>query len=199
MAKRPSVTSEIIKLKKVRLSFAKLFTPESFREGQAKRYEATYLLDPSDAEHRKSIKEIRSEAKRILIEYYGDESKIPTKGKNANILCFGLADEDGEVYDGYEGMFYIKSATPAAKPPRIIDRDKSPLTEEDGRPYSGCYVNTNITLWVQNNEFGNRVNCNLRIVQFHSDGEAFGAASASVDEMDEVEFDDDLDEDGFLD
>lgn len=195
MAKQKTVTSEVIKLKRVRLSFAKIFTPESFREGQPKRYEASYLLDPSDAAHAESIKEIRRAATKILIEHWKGKENIPTKGKNANVNCFGFADEDGEVYDGYEGMFYIKSSTPEKRPPRIIDRDKKELTEADGKPYSGCYVNTNITLWVQSNEFGNRVNCNLRIVQFVADGEAFGAAAASADEMDEIEFDGDLDDD----
>ena len=46
MAKK-TITSEVIKLKKVRLSFAKLFEPVSFRTGQSRRYEASFLLDPS--------------------------------------------------------------------------------------------------------------------------------------------------------
>ena len=57
--------------------------------------------------------------------------------------------------------------------PRVLDRDKSPLTQSDGRPYSGCYVNVSIDIWAQDNKFGKRVNAKLLAVQFHADGEAF--------------------------
>ena len=61
--------------------------------------------------------------------------------------------------------------------------------------YSGCYVNTNITLWPQDHSVGGKgVNANLRIVQFFRDGDAFGTARASADEMDEVDIDDDEDD-----
>jgi hypothetical protein len=53
MAKAP--TSDIIKLKNVRLSFARLWKPKAFQEGQDPRFEATFLLDPSNAEHAATI------------------------------------------------------------------------------------------------------------------------------------------------
>jgi len=46
--------------------------------------------------------------------------------------------------------------------------------EENGKPYAGCYVNMSIRLWAQDNQFGKRVNAQLRAVQFVKDGEAFG-------------------------
>jgi hypothetical protein len=87
-------------------------------------------------------------------------------------------------------------ATSNQTQPTLIDRQKNEVVQADGVLYAGCYVNTNITLWPQDHPQGGKgVNANLRIVQFFKDGEAFGNAPASADEMDEVELDDDDDPD----
>jgi hypothetical protein len=70
----------------------------------------------------------------------------------------------------------------------VIDRDKTPLTSADGRPYAGCFVNASVELWAQDNNFGKRINASLRGVQFFKDGDAFsGGGAASDDEFDSVE------------
>lgn len=198
-------TSEVIKLKAVRLSFPKIWVPEAFQAGQDKRYEATFLLDPSDEEHAKQIKLIEDEGTRIkkmVEEKYGPKGVMSMKDP-----CYGYADECHLTYDGYEGMFFVRTAQPELDKrtslplpkPRIIGRSKEELTPESGKPYAGCYVNTNFTMWLQDNSFGKRINGNLRIIQFVKDGEAFGAGVASVDEMDEVDISDDLEaDDAFL-
>lgn len=190
-------TSDVIKLPNVRLSFARLFQAKAFREGQKKRFEASFLLDPSDKAHAAKIKEILKQAEAVVKEKFG--GKVPKKLK----FGFGYADGDdfkiGNVtfhsdvkeYDGYEGMFYVSTANTTR--PTVVDRHRNPLTEEDGKPYSGCYVNGSITLWGQDNEFGQRVNGNLRAVQFVKDGEAFGVKPVDADEeFDEIE--DDIDD-----
>jgi hypothetical protein len=74
--------------------------------------------------------------------------------------------------------------------PLAINADKSVLTEADGVIYSGCYVNMQIALWAQQNNFGKRVNAQLRGIQFLRDGEAFsGGGVANPDEFDAVEAD----------
>ncbi len=172
-----SKTSDIIKLKNVRLSFPRLFKAKAFQEGQEPRYEATFLLDPSKPEHATAIAQIKEEAKKLVAAMWGEK---PAGLK----LCFGLADNDEvkKKYDGYQGMFYITSAN--TERPGVYGRQKQPLAEGDREaPYAGCYVNTNITLWTQDNKFGKGVRCNLRIVQFSKDGDAFsGAAPARADE-----------------
>jgi hypothetical protein len=191
-------TSEVIKLAKARLSFARLFVPKAFREGQKARYEGTFLIDPSSKAGQAQIDLILAEAKGVI------EAKF--QGKIPKTLKFGFGYADGDdfmigktkfhsdvkEYDGYEGMFYVATANTTR--PTVVDRDRSPLAEEDGKPYSGCYVNGTITLWAQDNEFGQRVNGNLRGCQFYKDGEAFGVKPVDADE----EFDDieDADEDG---
>ena len=72
--------------------------------------------------------------------------------------------------------------------PGIFDGQRNELTQADGKPYSGCYVNANLELWAQDNSFGKRINAQLRGIQFLRDGDAFagGGAPANADEFDEI-------------
>jgi hypothetical protein len=177
-------TSEKIKLENVRLSFPHLWTPKSFRPDQPPRFEAAFLLDPADKAHKAVIKKIKATAEELLVDHFG-EGKVP----KATEFCYGKGDK--KDYDGYAGMWFITSNNRTR--PAVVARDMSPLVEEDGKPYAGCYVNATITLWVQDNEFGKRINANLRAVQFAKDGDAFGVEPVSVDdEFDVLEDDDDF-------
>lgn len=185
-----SITSDVIKLKNVRLSFPHLFKPKAFDKNQDPKYQATFILDPSDKDHVKMIKEIKAQAAKVLKEKFGE---VPDRDELK--LCYGLADKHPKKknYEGYKGMFYIATSNTIA--PTTIDRRKNDVFDADGVLYAGCYVNTNITLWPQDHPVGGKgVNANLRIVQFYQDGEAFGSAKAKADEMDEVDIDDDEDD-----
>lgn len=171
------MSSYKIKLKNVRLSFASLFNKAEFN-GDVGKFEATFLINKES--QAATIKDIEDKIAAIIKE---NKSKVPSSK-----LC--LKDGNESEYDGYEGCMSIKAAN--GKRPLIIDRDKSILAEDDGKPYSGCYVNATLELWFQDNSYGKRVNCNLLAVQFAKDGEAFGAggASGSADDFDELEDDD---------
>lgn len=172
-------TSEKIKLVNARLSFPRLFKPKAFQEGQDPRFEASFLLDPSDKKHAAVIKSIKVTAKELAKEEFGE---IPKSLK----LCFGDGAE--KDYDGYEDMFYITSSNKTR--PTVVDGQLAPLVEEDGKPYAGCFVNGTITLWVMNNQYGKRINANLRAVQFVKDGEAFGVKPVEAEEeFDAIEAD----------
>lgn len=184
-----SPTSKPIALKNVRLSFPRLWEPKSFEEGQKPRYEATFLLDPSDKAHLELIdKRLPAVFRELAEEAYTSKKDVENFMKVFK-SSQGYADEEGKVYDGYEGMYFIASHN--TQPPAIIDRDKSPLGAESGKPYAGCYVNASISFWLQDNKYGKRINTNLRGVQFLRDGEAFGAGIPDVD----GEFDDESDDD----
>lgn len=174
-----------IKLQNVRLSFPSLFRKAVF-EGNETKYEATFLLDKE--KHADTIKLIKSEiAKRIKDDLKG--AKL-----SADRIC--LKDGDDFDYAGYAGHMSFKAANP--KRPLVIDRDKTPLTEDDNRLYAGCYVNAVVELWVQNNGYGKRINANLLGVQFFKDGEPFAdGESGSVDDFDAFE-DDAGDDDDFF-
>ncbi|SRR6056297_1627412 len=168
-----------IKLKNVRLSFPSLFRKAQF-QGEETKYEATFMLDKE--EHADEIAEIKAQVKDAIKEHLKG-AKVP-----ADKICLKDGDESGR--DEYEGHYTIKCSN--NKRPKVIDRDKSPLAEDDGRPYSGCYVNAVLDLWAQNNSYGKRINANLLGVQFFKDGEPFESGSvADDDDFDEVDVEDD--------
>jgi hypothetical protein len=159
-----------IKLQNVRLSFPSLFQKAVFN-GEETKFEATFLID----------KETQSDKIEEIQKAIAEKVKAELKGKKVpdDKLC--LKDGDESDYDGYAGMMSLKASN--NKRPLVIDRDKSILTEDDNRIYSGCYVNATIELWVQNNNYGKRVNASLEVVRFRKEGERFGAPKVDVNEV----------------
>jgi len=171
----------IIKLKNVRLSFPDLFVPTAFEAGQQEKYGATFLIPKDDPQ----IKELETTILKVANEKWGAKGKATYDAlkANPNKCCY----QDGELkeYDGYAGCMSI-SAKNTTKP-SVIDRDTSPLSAGDGKPYSGCYVDASLDIWAQDNSWGKGIRATLRWVQFRADGAAFsGAAPASPDEFESI-------------
>lgn len=171
----------VIRLKGARLAFARIEKAEARlgKDGKPKgtaKFSATLLLDPSNADHAATIKEIKVEAKRLLDLKFG-EGAWP---KNNFYLCFGEGNKLDKVYDGFKDMFYVKAAD--SNRPLTGNRAGKVVAAGDPQfPYSGCYVNSNITLWTYDNE-SKGCGANLRSLQFVRDGEAFGGAQRSADQ-----------------
>lgn len=165
-----------IQLKNVRLSFPSIFKRSEFN-GEQGKFEATFLLNKETQSD-----QIAAIEKAIDAAIAEAKIKVPSDKR-----C--LKDGDDFEYDGYAGHMAFKAST--NRRPTIIDRDKTPLAEDDGKPYAGCYVNAIIDIWVQNNNFGKRANSNLFGIQFVKDGEAFGAGDTDVtDEFDSFDDED---------
>lgn len=168
-----------IKLQSVRLSFPSLFQQAAFGGESTGKYEATFILDKK--EHAQVISQIEAEIARLQKEEI--KAKV-----SSDKICLKDGDEMGRPE--YEGKMTIKAST--KKRPLVIDRDKSPITEDDNVVYAGCYVNAILTLWPQNNNFGKRVNAQLDGVQFVRDGEPFGDGGISADAFDAFGDDDEM-------
>ena len=161
-----------IHLKNVRLSFPHLFTKNT-KFNPDGSYEATFLISKKDEFTKKLLDSA------IAAAVADAKIKMPKEDR----VC--LKDGDLVEYDGYAEHWSLK--TKSNKRPTVIDRDRTPLVEEDGKPYAGCYVNAIVDIWVHDNpKWGQRVLCNLYGVQFLKDGEPFGAGDVDVTE----EFDD---------
>lgn len=178
MSTKPANDPAIVKLPGVRLSFPHLFQPHSMEEGQEKKYSATFLLD--EKEHGKLLEQIDALIDRLALDEF--KKKVSFK------RCLRDGNEKIEL-EGYgDGKFFISAASKVRR--AVVDHDLTPIIEEDGKIYAGCYVNASIRLWVQNNQWGKRVNAELRAVQFLKDGESFGAGKVNVeDEFDAIEGD----------
>ena len=167
-----------IQLKTVRLSFPNIFKRASFN-GEEGKFEATFLLDKEkDSAQIAAINAAIDEAIKDA------KIKVPSDKR-----C--LKDGDDVEYDGYAGCMSFKAST--NKRPTLINRDKSPVVEDDNVLYAGCFVNAICDIWVQNNNYGKRVNANLYGIQFVKDGDAFGSGDVDVtDEFDAFDDEDDL-------
>jgi hypothetical protein len=158
-----------IMLPNVRLSFPSLFHKAVF-DGKETKFEATFLINKD--EQADKVKEVKAAIDAAIKEALKG-AKLP-----ADKLC--MKDGDAIEYAVYAGHMSLKASS--QKRPIVLNRDKTPLTEDDNKLYAGCYVNAIIELWAQNNQFGKRINANLLGVQFFKDGEPFAdgvTASAS--------------------
>jgi hypothetical protein len=161
----------VITLKNVRLSFPQIWTPKAFNEGQTAKFSANFLLDKDS--DKDQIADLKKAIKQAVTVHFNGETP---KG-----LKVFLGDGEDKAYDGYENAMYVSAS--GKNRPTVIDRDRTPLVEEDGKPYAGAYVNAAISIWIMDNKWGRRVNCNLVAIQFVKDGETFGSGAVKADEL----------------
>ena len=162
-------------LKNVRLSFPSLFKTEQYAGEDTEKYAATFLIPKSDT---KTVASIEQACKQALVEKYG-EGKVPKGFK------LPLVDGDDKEYQGYADHVCIKANT--KKRPTLVNRDKTPIVEEDGILYGGCYVNASIDVWVMDNSYGKKVLASLNAIQFVKDGESFGTKSDGADDFEDLD------------
>ena len=169
-----------LKLENVRLSFAHIFTPTAFKPGDALKYKATFLVPKGSA----TASTIEQAIRATAVEKWGQKADAILKGIRNNPNKFCYQDGDSKTYDGWAGMMALTAGNKAR--PLVLDADRTPLTEADGRPYAGCYVNAIVEFFTYDNS-GNGISASLSGVQFHRDGDAFtGGGVASADEFDDI-------------
>lgn len=172
-----------LKINNVRLAFPALFEPKTVNGEGKPAFSAALLLDKNNPQ----AKTIEQAIAQVAKDKWGMKADAILKQILAHDKT-ALHDGDSaskSLYDGFAGNFYL--STRSTTRPLIIDRDKTPLAESDGKPYAGCYVNASIEFWAQDNNYGKRVNASLRGIQFFAEGDAFtGGGSASEEEFDDL-------------
>lgn len=177
-----------VKLSNVRLAFPAIWEPKAVNGEGAPRFSAAFPIQPKS----ENAKALDDAMRAVAITKWGQKAlpifnELRLKGRVA--FREAALAKDGETYEGFEGMFTLNASNKTR--PTILDRDRSPLTEADGRPYAGCYVHAIVEVWAQDNQWGKRINCTLKGLQFVRDGEAFaGGAAASENEFDDLSLDD---------
>jgi hypothetical protein len=168
-------------LKNVRLAFPALFEAKTVNGEGKPAFSACLLIDPKDPQ----IAKINEAIDKTGADKWGAKAPALVAGMRK---ADKVALHDGDLkatYDGFPGMLYISARNPVR--PTVLDADKTPLVEADGKPYAGCYVNAVLELWAQDNNYGKRINATLMGVQFSRDGDAFaGGGAASEDDFDDV-------------
>lgn len=174
-----------VKIANVRGAFLNLFEAKTVGGEGEPRYSGAFVIEPGSTNAKTLAAALNAVAKEKWgVKADGILAELKKKGR----VCYreeALANSSGEVYDGFESMHVLNASNKAR--PLILDRDKTPLTAADGRPYSGSYVNVSLEVWAQDNSFGRRINATLKGVQFCRDGDAFGGgAPANPDDFDDL-------------
>jgi hypothetical protein len=158
-----------VKLTNVRLSFPALWQPRIGPDANSKpSYQASFILDKKA--NAADIEKVRAVIASIVKESF--KGKMPPK------ICLRDGSEKPDV-DGYgDGVMFISARSD--KKPEVVARNMEKIIESDGKVYAGCVVNATVRLWAQDNNYGKRINAQLRAIQFVKDGAAFGEAAVDV-------------------
>lgn len=174
-----------VQLKNVRLAFPNLFKATQVKGEGDPAFSASFLMAPDHP----AVKVINKAIDEVAKAKWGKDAPQVLKSLRAtDKVCLHDGDTKSE-YEGYTGNLFVSARSKVR--PTVLNADKTPLTSEDGKPYSGCYVNAIIELWAQANNYGKRINASLAGVQFFRDGDAFagGAAPADADDFEDVSTD----------
>jgi hypothetical protein len=178
----------LAKLKNVRLAFPQLWEAKTVNGEGNPAFSGSFIY----AKGSDAYKEVEKAVDAVASEKWAAKAPAMLKDLRAKDKT-ALHDGDlKENYDGFKGNFFTSARS--KNRPLTIDRDKSVLTQQDGKPYGGCYVNAHLDIWAQDNNFGKRINATLVGVQFVKDGDPFsGGVPANVDDFESViDEDDDL-------
>jgi hypothetical protein len=183
-----ALKSNMVVIKRARLSFPVLFTPQEFNTGDGKpRWSCALLVAKNDPQ----VELITAAIDGAGEEAWGDKWLDP--GTRRSVKINGFRDGDDKAFDGYAGHHFL-SANRSFKQgaPDVVGYYKEALTEADGKPYAGCYVNAFVEFYGMDT-YGKAINCTLNKVQFAGDGEPFSGSSSSIDPFDVIEDDDPFD------
>lgn len=207
---KKSPTSEEIKFF-ARGRFLVLDEPKPFEPGADPRWEATFILDPTDAQQGKDIQNLLKRAADLSREHYGKVplaiKKLAAKfvpgtpkldlndPKNApdDIRVFCLQDGDSEKfknYAGYAGKFIVTANNKKLRPDVVNRKGQKVKKGEPQYPYDGANIRGSISFWLlmglAAQKTGRLLGSNLRGVQFVSDNQAF-TQDAIDDEFEALE------------
>ena len=158
-----------VKLTNVRLSFPALWQPRVGPDANSKpSYQASFILDKKG--NVEDIEKVRAVIAGIVKESF--------KGKQPPKICLRDGSEKPDV-DGYgPGVMFISARSD--KRPEVVGRLMEKIIESDNKVYAGCVVNATVRLWAQDNNYGKRINAQLRAIQFVKDGPQFGEGAVDV-------------------
>jgi len=204
-----------------RLSYCDAFEPRVFKNKDGTPGKARYktqILVPKEAEKvggvsmggPEVVAAIKAAMKALKLEKFPPPSKVSIPQGNTCFKNGDATDEDGEpaTWVTEESPNHFIFTCSESDAPTTLDRRARPTEKKDGLIYSGAYAIVIVKLWIQNNEYGKKINANFKSVQFVAHGEPFGEGggtdgseflSSLDDDDDDSGFDDLGDDDGDLD
>lgn len=175
-----------VKLTNVRLAFPQLFEAKAVNGEGEPRFGAAFVIEPKSENAKLLANALTSVANE---KWTKQGPSILSDLKRKGRVCYiegPKTSGTGEVYEGFEDKHSLQSSSKVR--PLALNKDKTPLTEKDGVIYAGCFIDAIVEVWAQDNQFGKRINAQLKGVQFRGDGDAFsgGGKPASADEFEDL-------------
>ena len=167
--------SNTVMLCNVRLSYNALFEAQDYQNNGDFAYSAKLII-PKGSEAAKAISE--------SLLAVADETFA---GKGRDVINKVKSDPAQFCLQEYDDENYVLATNRKVKVgrPTIVDADRSPLTEADGKPYAGCFVNCIVRPWAMQGKGRSWIRCGLEGIQFVKDGEPFAkrVSSSSFDDL----------------
>lgn len=187
MTEEKKKESNVVYLTNVRLSFPHLIQPYA-QEGQGEpKYSADFILPATHAGWAKFLEVV----KKMALEKWKEHASSVLQQVNGDPKrrCYGdgsqkVDQKTFKPYDGYAGMVFIAANRKQGIPPQIIQGDGVAIDPQNTMAYAvltremygGCRVNAAIKPWLQENQFGRAVRCELLAIQKCGDDTPFGDA-----------------------
>jgi len=166
--------SKRVMLKNVTLNFPEVFVAKGFQDSEPK-FSSVIILKEGTPAYKQA-----KDAVSALHNQYQNEG-----GKKIQDHMITLKEGNPEFVSEKDALVFKASSK---KRIPVINRDKTPIVQEDDLIYSGVIVNASVEFWIQDNQFGKRINCFLNGIQRVSDGIRMGGSSIdAVDEFEELD------------
>ena len=173
-----------VQLKNCRFNYIHTLKKRAFDGDEAgAKYSTTLLLEDGSDEMEQMEQAITEMAK----DKWGAKAPgVLKKLRRDDHLCLkngeGKLDKNGEIVAGFEGHYYINASNRDA--PHTLNKYKQKITLETESgftgerkgPYSGSYGCALVSLWIQDNKWGQRVNCQLDAIMFLREGDPLGGS-----------------------
>lgn len=186
-----------IQITNTRISFANgLYRASAFEEGQTPKFGADFILTDrsevfavvknKDGKVTRTKTTMEKAMLAVADEAWKGKGKAMLEDLEASKKSYRNGDKRtnaaGDVYDGYEGHWYVTAKSPSR--PSLFDGLGNAVTEEDGVLYSGCYAHVSFDLYANTKPKTRGVFAGLTGVKFAGDGESFGGgAKATADDF----------------
>ena len=175
-------------LKGVRLAFPDIWKPGDPPVGSVSKtpkYGASLIFAKESPAYALAL----AEFSRVAQEKWGANWQAIVGAIEASKKCIRDGnkhlDKSGVPRDGFKDMMYVvarNKTRPAIVDNRFANGQPVPLTEADGRPYGGCYVNAKIEMYAMDKPGqGRSVNGTLLALQFLRHGDAFSGSPGTPD------------------
>lgn len=179
--------SDVIFLSNARLSFPNIVEPQKQRNETTGVERISYNCEAIVPRDHPGFAQFMQQYAALMQDVFKEHAQNVMQMIQADrkSRCFGMGEEKVnkktfQPYDGYAGHYFITAGN--KNRPQMIGPDGNAVNPDDlmayqmlaRKLYGGCRVNMAVKPWVQKNQHGNGIRCDLIAIQFAGDDKPFG-------------------------